>query len=70
MATFDWIYDISNLFTYLYPLQKNCDLGYKEMVAFTKLYSNGYYNFMMFSDTFAYNFGLMYDALVTAFESI
>ena len=69
-STYDWIYDIANIFTYLYPLQKNCYLGYYEMAAFTKIYSSGYYNFMAFSDTFAYNFGLMYDSLITAFESI
>ena len=40
------------------------------MKAFANLYSSGYYNFLMFTDTLAYNFGLMYDALITAFESI
>lgn len=40
------------------------------MANFVKLYASGYYNFFMFSDTFAYNFGLMYDAVITAFESI
>jgi surfactin synthase thioesterase subunit len=40
------------------------------MKAFIDLYKSGYFDFAMFADTFAYNFGLMYDALVTSFESV
>jgi hypothetical protein len=40
------------------------------MGQFVQLYMSGYFNVLMFTDTFAYNFGLMYDAFITAWESI
>ena len=33
-------------------------------------YARGYDSFTEFSDTFAYNFGLIYDSLITSLEKI
>lgn len=67
---FNHIYAFADLITLLYPLENNCYQGYFELISFAEEYADGYWDFWMFADTFAYNFGLMYDALVTSFQSI
>jgi len=45
-------------------------LGYQEANTLLADYMDGYSSFETFSDTFAYNFGLLYDSVITAMESI
>jgi len=68
-VVFDWINDIARMIELLYPLEYHCRTGAVEMGAFAKLYTSGYFNFLMFLDTLAYNFGLMYDGVITFLES-
>ena len=54
----------------MYILQKDCYSGYKEADHLLGEYVKGYSDLETFTDTFAYNFGLLYDSVITSMESI
>jgi hypothetical protein len=64
------IYDITELAADAYLLETSCKNGFLDMVNLGNEYVSGYDSFEEFTDTFAYNFGLMYDSVITALESI
>jgi hypothetical protein len=63
------IYDLMELFTLSYSVVADCDQGLQDVLTLYLKYASGYANFYEFSDTFAFNFGLMYDSVITGMES-
>ena len=53
----------------LYNTQRACRFGFEEGVDQYQLYAEGYEDDWAFWDTFAFNFGLIYDSILTAMQS-
>jgi hypothetical protein len=64
------IYDITELATDAYALENYCHNAAVDMVTLAQAYAAGYSTFEDFTDTFAYNFGLMYDSVITTLEAV
>eukprot|EP00347_Sterkiella_histriomuscorum_P007989 403346794 len=67
---FDIVYSLSELMAKLYPLQSSCRFGTYEAMDQLKLYRDGYSDIWDFMDTFSFNFGLLYDSVVTSIQSV
>lgn len=60
------IYSILSPVQQLYTLENTCFGGVAEAGNQILRYSNGYPSAISFFDTFAFNFGLLYDSVITA----
>jgi len=67
---FDMIYGISDAMAILYNTQRVCRFGTGESYDVLEKYAEGYSDFWDFMDTFAFNFGLIYDSVLTAIQSV
>ncbi len=57
------------MFTLTYTLESSCRMTYGEIVESANRYTIGYNNVIEFTDAFAFNFGLLYDSIITAYYS-
>jgi hypothetical protein len=67
---FDIIYDVTELLAKLFPLISTCRFATWDAKDRLIEYQDGYEDFWDFMDTFAFNFGFLYDSVVTAIESV
>ena len=67
---FEMIYDISELMAKLFPVVSSCRWATWDARDRLNEYEDGYEDFVDFTDTFAFNFGLIYDSIITAIDSI
>ncbi len=64
------IYGISELMAKLFPVVSTCRWASWDTKDRLEEYADGYEDFVDFMDTFAFNFGLIYDSIITAIDSI
>jgi hypothetical protein len=65
-SIFSIVYSLSESMAKLYNTQHSCRLGTLDAIARVDLYAEGYADYWAFLDTFSFNFGLIYDSVLTA----